>query len=167
MCIVLYMKCIWHNGFAEIYAQFEGGKFGVVVFKAYVLNCGGIGVNLPWYMCIVLYIEICHEMCQVWCSGMQGIYAWLVGGHLLLVYVHCTTYLKLLWCNGFLDIYAWLEEGWWGQSVMKLIWCSGLLGRGSSASRSAKFGVVVFMASLLKWGPLPIAHRSMLYHYTP
>ena len=41
---------------------------------------------------------------------------------------------------------------------MKLIQCSGLpwtysqLGGGSSASRLAKFGVVVFEASLHKWG---------------
>ena len=47
-----------------------------------------------------------------------------------------------------------------------------------SASRSAKFGVVVFKASLLESGgqsvidpcytitpPLPINHRSMLHHY--
>ena len=67
---------------------------------------------------------------------------------------------------------------------MKLIQCSGLpwiygqLGGGSSASRSAKFGVVVFKTSLHKWGqsvidpchtvtpPLPINHTSMLHHYT-
>ena len=45
-----------------------------------------------------------------------------------------------------------------GQSVMKLIQCSGLpwiygqLEGVVLASRSAKFGVVVFKASLLKWG---------------
>ena len=43
-----------------------------------------------------------------------------------------------------------------GEAVMKLIWFSGLpwisgrLEGGTSASRSAKFGVVVFMASLLE-----------------
>ena len=26
MCIVLYMKLIWCNGFAEIYARLEGGN---------------------------------------------------------------------------------------------------------------------------------------------
>ena len=31
-------------------------------------------------------------MCQVWCSGMQGIYAQLQGGNLPLVYVHCAIY---------------------------------------------------------------------------
>ena len=93
MCIVL---CI------------EGSaKFGVAVFKASMLNwwedmCHG-------YMCIVLYIYksakfgvvvckasmldwlggpsaigicalFCHEMCQVWYSGIQGIYASVTGG---------------------------------------------------------------------------------------
>ena len=56
MYIVLYMKCIWCNGFPEIYAQLEDGvgsiyhgymcikisarsaKFGVVVVKASMLN---------------------------------------------------------------------------------------------------------------------------------
>ena len=27
-----------------------------------------------------IYIEICHEMHQVWCSGIIGIYAQLTGG---------------------------------------------------------------------------------------
>ena len=27
-----------------------------------------------------IYREICHEMCQVWCSGIQGIYSQLAGG---------------------------------------------------------------------------------------
>ena len=55
-----------------------------------------------------------------------------------------------------MDLWLIGGEGW-GQCVMKLIQCSGLqwiygqLG-GSAASRSAKFGVVVFKASLLKWG---------------
>ena len=39
MCIVLYMKLIWCNGFAEIYAQLEEG--GSICHR---------------YMCIVLYI---------------------------------------------------------------------------------------------------------------
>ena len=40
MCIVLYMKLIWCNGFPEIYAQLEDGVGSI---------CHG-------YMCIVLYI---------------------------------------------------------------------------------------------------------------
>ena len=57
------------------------------------------------------------------------------------------------------------------------LWSIG--GGSTSASRSVKFGVVVFKASLLKGSihhrsmllhytsPLPIDHRSMLHHYTP
>ena len=61
MCIVLYMKLIWCNGFAEIYAQLEErgqsdkgicplfyiyrsamtcAKFGIAVWKASMLNWG-------------------------------------------------------------------------------------------------------------------------------
>ena len=31
-------------------------------------------------------------MCQVWCSGIQGIYAQLQGANLPWVYVHCAIY---------------------------------------------------------------------------
>ena len=49
-CIVLYMKLIWYNGFAEIYAQLDWRE-----------------VNLPQvYVLCSIYIQICHEMCQVW-----------------------------------------------------------------------------------------------------
>ena len=62
-----------------------------------------------------------------------------------------------------------------------LVWWSSMdlwsIGGGSSASRSAKFGVVVFKASLLEGVnlssmlhhytfPMPIDHRSMLHCYT-
>ena len=50
-------------------------KSGVAVFKASMLDW--LGVHLPWVYALSIYIEICHEMCQVWCSGIQGIYAQL------------------------------------------------------------------------------------------
>ena len=48
MCIVLYMKLIWCNGFADIYARsaMRCAKCGVAVLKASVLDWGG--VNLTW-----------------------------------------------------------------------------------------------------------------------
>ena len=81
------MKCIWYNGFPEIYSQLEEG----------------VGSIFNEYMCIVLYIyetylvywfsrdlcliggggwgqsamgicALCY-ICQVWCNGIQGIYA--------------------------------------------------------------------------------------------
>ena len=83
-------------------------KFGVAVFKAYVLNCGGRGVNLPWVyvhcsIYIYRYAMRCAKFGVVVCKA--SMLDWW-GVHLLLVYVHCATYLKLLWCNGFPDIYA-------------------------------------------------------------
>ena len=56
-------------------------KFGVVVFKASMLDWReqtlAIGICALFY----IYIYICQELCQVWCSGIQGIYAQLKGGH--------------------------------------------------------------------------------------
>ena len=37
MCIVLYMKLIWCNGFPEICAN-RSAKFGVVIFKPSMLD---------------------------------------------------------------------------------------------------------------------------------
>ena len=53
MCIVLYMKLIWPNGFPEIYAQSEEGVGSI---------CHG-------YMCIVLYMKL------IWHNGYPEIYA--------------------------------------------------------------------------------------------
>ena len=47
-------------------------KFGVVVFKASLLDLGGQSVMGK---CALFYIYICHYMCQVWCSSIHGIYA--------------------------------------------------------------------------------------------
>ena len=67
----------------------------------------------------------------------------------------CYIYMKCIWCNGFPQIYAQLEEG--VESIchgymcivlyMKLIWCNGF--PEICASRSAKYGVAVFKASML------------------
>ena len=132
-------------------------------------------------------------MCQVWCSGIAGIYAQLGGlichGHMSIV-----LYLKLVWCNGFTDIYASLEVGGvnlpWVYvycAIYEFVWCNGFpdtydwLGRMGvasichrymcivlyiSVSRSTKFGILVCKASLLKSGG-SICHKSMLHHHTP
>ena len=119
--------------------------FGVMVLQRSILSWRGQSASR--YMCIVLYIERCHEMCQVWCCGIAGIYAWLggqfamdicalyyiwviwcngftdyasleVGGvNLPWVYVYCAIY-ELVWCNGFPDTYDWLEEREWHQSAI-------------------------------------------------
>ena len=51
MCIVLYLKLIWCNGFTDIYGSLEAG-----------------GVYLPW---VYVYCAI-YEL--VWCSGFPDTY---------------------------------------------------------------------------------------------
>ena len=55
MCILLYMKLIWCNGFPEIYAQLEEGS----------------GVSLSWNLCSVgssrdLFLIDRGSFCQLW-----------------------------------------------------------------------------------------------------
>ena len=176
----IYMKPIWCNSFADIYARLEEGG----------LICYG-------YMCIVLYMKL------IWCNGFAEIYAQLEEGMESIChgYMCIVLYMQLIWCDDFPDIYVQLEEGWWGHLSWNwfgiVVFHASLVDwrGGSSASRSAKFGVVIFIASLLEWGsqsvihpcytvtpplpidhismlhcytfPLPIDHRSMLHHYTP
>ena len=48
---------MWCYGFVEISAYLEG-------------------VNMPKvYVHCSIYIEICHEICQVWCSCIADMYA--------------------------------------------------------------------------------------------
>ena len=61
-------------------------------------------------------------------------------------YICIVLYMKLIWCNSFAEIYAPLEEGW--GSICHRYMCI-VLYISRSASRSAKFGVVVFKASML------------------
>ena len=58
----------------------------------------------------------------------------------------CYIYMKLIWCNGFPEIYA-SRSAKFGVVVFKasMLYYPG----GRSASRSSKFGVVVFKASML------------------
>ena len=66
-------------------------KFGVVVFKASMLDWRRGWGQSAMGICALCYI------CQVWCNGVQGIYALLTGGGVNLpwVYMHstiCETY---------------------------------------------------------------------------
>ena len=60
ICIVLYMKVIWCNGFPHIYAQLEEG----------------MGSICHRYMCIVLYIiiYIYIYMKLIWNNGYPEMY---------------------------------------------------------------------------------------------
>ena len=80
-----------------------------------------------------------------WCSGIQGIYAQLLGGvNLPWLYVHCALYIvlymKLIWCNGFTDIYASLEVG--GVNL-PWVYCIVLY--------MNLLGVMVFMTPMIDW----------------
>ena len=54
-------------------------KFGIAVFNASMLNYLG-GPSAMVIYALSIYRGICHEMCQVWCSGIQDIYAQLGEG---------------------------------------------------------------------------------------
>ena len=64
-------------------------------------------------------------------------------------------YMKLIWCNGFPEMSGQLEEGVGSMChgymsivlYMKPIWCHGF--PEIYASRSSKFGVAVFKASMV------------------
>ena len=76
LCIVLYMKLIWWNGFAVICARsgMRCAKCGVAVLKASMLNWG---VSIcHGYMYIVLYMKL------IWYNGFAEIYAQLEGVNL-------------------------------------------------------------------------------------
>ena len=69
MCIVLYMKLIWCNGFADTYTRsaMRCAKCGVAVLQASMLDWG---VSIcHGYICIVLYMKL------IWCNGFADTYA--------------------------------------------------------------------------------------------
>ena len=72
--------------------------FGVWVFQRSMLDWRRWLGQSVMGICALCYI------CQVSCSGIQGIYAQLQGGNLPWVYVHCAIY-ETYWCNGFAVIY--------------------------------------------------------------
>ena len=57
---------------------------------------GGGGVNMPWYICILLYMRLiwCNGFPEIWCSGVVDL--WSIGGgsvvNLPWVYVHSAIY---------------------------------------------------------------------------
>ena len=131
MCIVLYMKLIWCNAFAKIYAQLEegGNLCGVMVLQRSMLDwrSEGGGKSDIGILCIVLYIYRSAMRCAKF--GVEVLQTSMLnwGVNLPWVYVHCAIY-ETFWCNAFAEIYV------------------------TSAMRCAKCGVAVLKASLLNWG---------------
>ena len=127
MCIVLYMKLIWCNGFAEIYARLEGGNLcGVMVLQRSMLNWRGS----IWhrYICIVLYIYRSAIRCAKFGAAVLKASMLDWGVSICHGYMCIMLYMKLIWCNAFAEIYA------------------------RSAMRCAKCGVAVLKASMFDWG---------------
>ena len=56
MCIVLYMKLIWCNGFAEIYAHLEDGVGSI--YQRYMYIVIYIYIYIYIYMYIHIYIDL-------------------------------------------------------------------------------------------------------------
>ena len=88
-------------------------------------------------------------MCQVWCSGIQGIYAQLKGGYryiciVLYIYRSAIRFAKF----GVVVIKASMLNCKGGQVVIGI--CA-LFYIYRSAKSCAKFGVAVFKASMLDW----------------
>ena len=93
----IYMKHIWCNGFPEIYAQLEEGLgsicHGDMCIVLYLLDLPSLVQQYSRHLCLIDWgcqstMHICALcyicwICQVWCSGIQDIYAQLtgVGGH--------------------------------------------------------------------------------------
>ena len=102
MCIVLY-----------IYIERSAircAKFGVVIFKASLLNWRR-GVNLPWvYVHCSIYIYRSAMRCPKFGVAVLqvSILYWGVVCH---GYLCIVLYMKLMWCHGFAEIYAQLEGG--------------------------------------------------------
>ena len=87
MCILLYMKLIWCNGFPEIYGQLEEGGMGSV--------CTGICAF--FYMWNIVGVVVFHRSLVNWRRGWGSIchgYMWIL------------LYMKLIWCNCFPQIWS-------------------------------------------------------------
>ena len=129
-------------------------KSGVAVFKASMLNWLG-GPSAIGICIIYIYMEICHEMCQVWCSGIQGIYSQLTGEDpcsIALGICALSIYISVMRCakSGVAVFKASILD-WLGVGV-HLPWLyMHCLYIERSAMRCAKFGVVVFKASIPDW----------------
>ena len=103
-------------------------KFGIGHFMFYF--SGGVYLP-PIYICIVLDLG----MTLIWCTSMQGLYAWGGGVYLHPIYI-CIVLdiaIKLIWCSGMQGLYAQLM---WGLSASNMshsyiyiyIKCDGMQG---------------------------------------
>ena len=114
--------------------------FSVIVFKKSILVWGSIGQS--------------RFVCQVWCSGIQGIYSWFTGGGSI-----CQSmFICQILCTGIQGFYGLLMGGplakvglsaKFGVAVFKASMLNSLGGQLAKVGLSAKFCTLVFKASML------------------
>ena len=130
--------------------------------KLYSIHLWSIGGGGPWYMCILLYVQL------IQCSGIPHIYDWLEGisssdgyrssenvwmwrwPYVVLPLVTRCLYVKLMQCNGIPEIYGHMG----GTSD---------LGRCAFCYMWNLFGVVVFHTSMVNWRRGPWYMCILLY----
>ena len=71
-------------------------------------------------------------------------------------------YMKLLWCNGFPEMYAQLEEGVGSICHRYMYIVLYIYDLQVDLTRSAKFCVAVFKASMLDWGVTSASRSAKL-----
>ena len=181
MCIVLYVKLIRCSGIQGMYDQLTEGpichaymcfvqyllepdKFGVVAFKASMLDWLGVHLSLV-YMCKLLYVKL------IWCNGLVWSYGWLMGVHLPWIYVLCAIPVR---ADKFgVAVFKASMLDWLGVHLpsvymcivlyVKLIWCNYLAcSYGQFGGKSVMgicalcyiwnlFGVMVVQRSMFEW----------------
>ena len=145
----LHLKIWTHFWFwSQLFTLSEKGGGDIWIWKLYV----NIGTHFWFwsqlftssekgvYLNLNTYILICH----MWCSSIQGIYAWLTAGSICHRYI-CALFcheMCQVWCSSIQGIYAQVTGG-----VKSTMGIYALF----SIYRSSKFGVVVFKASMLTW----------------
>ena len=84
MSILLYGKLIWCSGIPQIYGELEkryichkqichSAISETYLMYWYSIDLWSSGGDGPWYMCILLYVQL------MWCSGISQIYAHMEG----------------------------------------------------------------------------------------
>ena len=114
----------------------SSAKFGVLVFKASILIHWGsiakVGSSAKFGVLVFKGLNSLggqsRFICQVWCTGIQGIYSQFTG-----VSIGQSRFICQFWCTGIQGIYALFIGG----------------GPLAKVGSSAKFGVLVFKASIL------------------
>ena len=142
-------------GIYALFSIYRSCNFGVVVFKASMLDWRGDWVNLSWYICIVLYIYISGKFGVAifkasilnWLGGQSVIHTWytITPFHLPIDHtymLHHYTFPLPTDHRSMLHHYTPFIFGFTLPSVLSIYVLFSIY-------RSCKFGVVVFKESML------------------